>query len=394
MSEEKHPLQLGQLEEVLKHLVDTLEKGRHDIYDIAQDCYQECMRLELEREETNRETANIIAEVEKYEKLERFARLRLTEVSRSFLSFSEIDIREAYEKARVLQLDLLDLRQKETYLRRHRDQLDLNIKRFKAIALKADGFLGSTGLALKLLQGNVEKIGAGIEEFQRQQQMGLWVIESQEAERRKIARELHDGPAQNMVSMLIRLDLISKPGYEEKESISDEINSIKAMARESLADIRSIMFDLKPLSVRGDSFYQTLKGFFGEYEARYDFTTDFVVLGKERDYDFSMEIALFRLIQEAITNVKKHAKVKRAMVKIENTEKHLRLVIKDEGAGFDVKGCAASKESYGIIGMKERVEIFGGEIDIISSLGTGTQVIVTIPWEEGESNGRGEGGNS
>ncbi|ABI67537.1 sensor histidine kinase [Syntrophomonas wolfei] len=386
-SEEKQPIQLGHLENILGQLVGTLEKGRNDIYDIAEKCYQECNRLELEREEVNREASRTIVEVEKYEKLERYARLRLAEVSRNFLSFSENDIKDAYDKARILQLTLLDLRQKEMYLRRRRDQLDLDIKQFKAIALKADGFLSSTGVALKILQGNVERIGESIEEFQRQQQLGMWIIESQEAERRKIARELHDGPAQNLVSMLIRLDLIAQLGYEEKERISDEINNIKDMARESLADIRSIMFDLKPLLVHEHSFCQTLREFFSEYEAHYNFTTDLIVLGDDRDYDFSMEIALFRLIQEAITNVKKHAGVNHAMVKIENTDKCLRLVIKDEGRGFSVEGARANKESYGIIGMKERVEIFGGEIEIISSPGSGTQVIVRIPWEEEGNNG-------
>ncbi|MDD2510707.1 MAG: sensor histidine kinase [Syntrophomonas sp.] len=386
-SEEKQLFQMEQLEDILGQLVGTLEKGRNDIFDIAEKCYRECNRLEIEREEVNIETSRTIAEVEKYEKLERYARLRLAEVSRNFLSFSESDIKDAYDKARVLQLTLLDLRQKEMYLRRRRDQLDLDIKQFKAIALKADGFLGSTGVALKILQGNVERIGESIEEFQRQQQIGMWIIESQEAERRKIARELHDGPAQNLVSILIRLDLIARLGYEEKEKISDEVSSIKDMARESLADVRSIMFDLKPLLVHGDSFCQTLREFFSEYEARYNFTTDLVIMGEDRNYDFSMETALFRLIQEAITNVKKHAGVNHAMVKIENMDKFLRLVIKDEGRGFSVEGVRANKESYGIIGMKERVEIFGGEIDIISSPGSGTQVIVKIPWEEEENNG-------
>ena len=184
-SEEKQPIQLGHLENILGQLVGTLEKGRNDIYDIAEKCYQECNRLELEREEVNREASRTIVEVEKYEKLERYARLRLAEVSRNFLSFSENDIKDAYDKARILQLTLLDLRQKEMYLRRRRDQLDLDIKQFKAIALKADGFLSSTGVALKILQGNVERIGESIEEFQRQQQLGMWIIESQEAERRK-----------------------------------------------------------------------------------------------------------------------------------------------------------------------------------------------------------------
>ena len=95
-----------------------------------------------------------------------------------------------------------------------------------------------------------------------------------------------------------------------------------------------------------------------------------------------MEIGIFRLTQEAITNARKHSGVKRVLVKLENSINGLNLLIKDEGRGFDVEGVMNSKkESYGIIGMKERAELFGGKIQIISKPGEGTKVIVEVPTE-------------
>ncbi len=394
MSDKQEPMQLEQLDQVLGQLLGVLEKGRNDIFDISEDCGKESNRLEVEREEVNLETAQLIAEVEKTETMERYARARLSDVSRNFLSYSEVDIKDAYEKARVIQLALLDLRQKEKYLRRRRDELDRQIKQFKAIAIKADQFLQSTGIALKILQGNVERISESIEESCRKQQIGIWIIESQEAERRKIGRELHDGPAQNLVSMLIRLDLIERLGYDDDRMVNEEINNVREMARESLGDIRSIMFDLKPPLIHDDSFVSTLRDYFNEYEARYNFNIDFVLFGDDKKFDFALETALFRLIQEAITNIKKHSGVNKALVKIENKNKSLTLVIKDEGRGFDLQAVQANKESYGIIGMKERVDIFGGEMDINTQPGSGTQVIIKIPWEEGAKNEQDQGSNS
>jgi len=377
---EEQPEQLTQLDKILAQVMETLEHGRDDIFDIAEECNDIYISLQLDLEEVEMQTRQVILEVDKFEKMERYARLRLMDVSRDFLSYSQEHIQEAYEKARELQVKLIDLRQNEVYLRRRRDELNRQIKKFKEIGLKANNFLQNTGLALKILRGNVEKIYDTIEESYRQQQMVTWIIESQEAERRKIARDLHDGPAQSMAGMLIRLDLMQRLWDQDVRSIYSEIDNVKDMGKETLADIRRIMFDLKPSLLHQNSFSTTLTDYFNDYEAKYNFTIEFLQIGQERQYELSLEIALFRLVQEAITNIRKHAGVKRAMVKLEDNGKVLTLVIRDEGRGFDLDA-SRNKESYGILGMKERVSLFRGKLDIISTPGSGTQVIITVPLE-------------
>jgi two-component system sensor histidine kinase DegS len=321
--------------------------------------------------------------VDKTEKLEKLARLRLVEVSSNFRSFSENDIKQAYTTAQSLQMELANLRQKELFVRKQRDEVLRQLKQFKQIALKADTFLNSTGTALQILQGNVQKISDLIEQAFRKQQIGMWIIQSQESERRRIARDLHDGPAQGIASMLIRLDLIGQLMHGENERVNQEMGSIKEMGRETLTDIRRIMFELKPTLVNDSGLIGTFKDYFNDYEAKYNFDIDFVIFGAEKKYDLTLEIALFRLVQEALTNVRKHACTNKALVKLEDTGDTLTLVIKDNGLGFDT-GAAEMEagESYGIIGMKERVELLGGEIDILSAPGAGTQVIIKVPVEE------------
>jgi len=380
INEDEEPEQLVQLDQVLSQVVLTLEHGRDQIFDIAQECNEIHTSLQIDLEEVKLQTQQVILEVDHYEKLERYARLRLMDVSRDFRSYSQEHIQEAYEKAREMQVKLIDLRQQEVYLRRRRDELNRQIKKFTEIGQKADNFLQTTGLALKILRGNVERINDTIEESYRQQQMVTWIIESQEAERRKIARELHDGPAQTMASMLIRLDLVKKLWNQDVTSIYDEIDNVKDMGKESLADIRRIMFDLKPSLLHQDSFSSTLTDFFNDYEAKYNFNIEFLRLGQDRQYELSLEIALFRLVQEAITNIRKHAGVRRAVVKLEDSGKMLTLVIKDEGSGFDLDS-NRDKESYGILGMRERVNLFRGKLDILSKPGAGTQIIIKVPLE-------------
>jgi len=370
-----------ELDMVLLEVVNTLEKGRDDIFDIAEESSKQVERIEVELEEIKAETTRTIDEVQKQEKNERFARLRLMEVSQNFRSYAEEDIKKAYETARELQLKLMDLRQSEMYLRRRRDEMGRQLKKMKAISTKADKFLNTAGMALQILKGNVERISGTLEDAVKTKQVGLWILQTQETERRKISRELHDGPAQTMASMLIRLDLVKRLWENDVNRIYEELDNIKMMSRESLEDIRRIMFDLKPALIHEEEFYYTLKDYFRDYRAKYNFDIDFVFFGKKKKYDMVLESALFRLVQESITNIRKHAGVNKAMIKMEDKDKMLTLVIKDEGKGFAVENVLPDQESYGIIGMKERVQLLGGELQIISQPDQGTQVIITVPLE-------------
>ncbi|MEN6389532.1 MAG: sensor histidine kinase [Syntrophomonas sp.] len=380
-SEELGAVQIRNLDQVISRVIDTLENGRNDLFDISQDCRKQSEKRELEMEQIKVEIGQIIREVDKYEREERLARIHLMEVSKNFHAHSEEDIKQAYENARLIQVTLMDLRQKEIYSRRRRDELGRQIKQMATVANRADKLLGNTTLALKLLTGNADKISGVLEGAARRQQMELWIIESQEAERRKIARDLHDGPAQSMASMLIRLDLIERLVGEDSGAFFEELNKAKDMGRESLAEIRRIMFDLKPTLMHEDGFVSTLRDYFNNYEAKYNFEIDFSILGNLKKCDLSMEIALFRLVQEAVTNARKHSGAKRVQVKMEENGKNLTLFIKDDGIGFDPDKISNKQESYGIVGMKERVELFGGQLDILSEPGGGTQVVIKVPLE-------------
>lgn len=380
-SEELGAAQIRNLDQVISRVIDTLETGRTDLFEISQDCRKQSEKRELEMEQIKVEIGQIIREVDKYEREERMARIHLMEVSKNFHAHSEEDIKQAYENARLIQVTLMDLRQKEIYSRRRRDELGRQIKQMAAVATRADKLLSNTTLALKLLMGNADKISGALEGAARRQQMELWIIESQEAERRKIARDLHDGPAQSLASMLIRMDLIERLVGDDSSAFLEELNKAKDMGRESLAEIRRIMFDLKPTLMHEDGFISTLKDYFNNYEAKYNFEIDFSILGNMKKCDLSMEIALFRLVQEAITNARKHSGAKRVQVKMEENGKNLTLFIKDEGIGFDPDKLGSKQESYGIVGMKERVELFGGQLDILSEPGVGTQVVIKVPLE-------------
>jgi two-component system sensor histidine kinase DegS len=293
-----------------------------------------------------------------------------------------------------MQIKLQEAQQEEQYLQLRRQELENQIRQYRRINKKADSLLHNALLALKLMQGSSDKLSDTIEKVNRKNQLELWIVEMQEAERRKIARELHDGPAQSLASMLIRLDLVMHMLPEKDHEIRHEIQNIKAIGSESITDVRSIMYDLKPYLMHEQGLHATLKDYFNEYEAKYSFFIDYVTFGQQRQYDLALEVGLLRMVQEAITNVRKHAGVNKALVKFEDNGSHLTLVIKDEGKGFDFGEIRQKRESYGIVGMQERVKIFGGELEIFSRPGEGAQIIIKVPLEGEADHGQSKGDHS
>lgn len=382
------PVIQERLDETLENVIHTMKNGRDIIYEISEECHRQVVFVRSSQEEVAALTSQLIKAVDQYELKEQKARNHLAKVSEEFYAYSETEIKQAFEKVRQAHATLIRLRQQETFLRKRRDELDIQLRKFQKIASQADNYLESTNLALKILEGNIDKLTDSLKEAQKKQQIGLWIVEAMEAERRKMARELHDGPAQTLAGMLIRMDLIDVLCQENVGEAQKELDSVRQMAHDALDEVRRVMFDLKPNVIDESGLLVALQDYFDDYESKYNFEIEFVHFGSMPQLDLSLETALFRLVQESITNARKHSGTRRVLVKIECMDERLCLVVKDEGCGFDEAQIRETKkDSYGIIGMKERAELLGGNIQVLSSPGEGTQVIIEVPTEGEENSG-------
>lgn len=367
------------LEKIIAEVMGSVDKARQEIYDIADDARRECTRLTTELMLLKQETADVIAEVETLEKAEKSARIRLMQVSRDFNKYTEEDIKEAYEKAQSLQLELVVLREKEKNLVRRRNDLERSLKRVEEMANRAEGLVDRVSMVMKILQGNVEILTDKLEDIQKKQQLGMWIVQAQEEERRKIARELHDGTAQSLANLVMRLDLIERMWDKDQDRVKAELVSLKEMIRENISDVRRVIFDLRPMALDDLGLVPALKRYLADYEEKYGLKVEFLFFGEEKRLDPAIEVALFRLIQEAVTNVKKHAHVSQAVVKLEIGDKFVAATIKDEGIGFDPAVPRESRGAYGLMGMRERVELFGGKFMVKSKPNQGTQISIRLP---------------
>jgi two-component system sensor histidine kinase DegS len=203
-----------------------------------------------------------------------------------------------------------------------------------------------------------------------------------EEERMRIARDMHDGPAQSMANLVLQAEILERLLDRNPKQLVTELAEFKNSVRNALEETRQLIFDLRPMTLDDLGLIPTLRKFVKEYGDRYGLATRFNVVGQERRLQGNTEGVLFRIIQEALTNVHKHARAKTAEVTMNLQPARVVVVVKDDGQGFDVARTEANlhkNKNLGLLSMRERAELEKGSLEIRSQPGRGTEVKVEIP---------------
>lgn len=369
------------LDNIISETIAHIEKSQQQIYDIAENIRKEYAYVKNELEEIKQSVAQLIDRVDKLNAREKRARYRLMEVSRDFTRYTEDDIKNAYETAQKLQLELATLRSQEQFLRYKRDNLERNLRRLQDMLEKAESMLSHLGVVLKYLTKHMANLTTRIEELMQIQQLGINIIKAQEEERKRVAREIHDGPAQLLANIVMRAEYILKLLDIDPQNVKKELVSLQELVRQSLQDVRKIIFDLRPMVLDDLGLVPALNRYIEDYRKQHQINAEFIFFGHQERLPPATEVALFRVVQEALNNVHKHARAKQVLVKMEQLNNKITVMIKDDGRGFDLNSVTqgTDHERYGLINMRERVQILRGELKISSSPGKGTSITFTVP---------------
>lgn len=370
------------LDGILNKTIDTVTESQSQIFEISEHSRQEFQQLHRELELVKQQVIEVIYKADRTEESAKLARTRLAEVSKHFQKYSESDIRDAYENANKYQIELSIIRQTEKQLREKRNELERRILALNETVQKAESLAGQISVVLNYLNGDLRKINELVQDAKQKQEFGLQIIEAQEEERKRVSREIHDGPAQLMANVLIRSELLEKI-YVEKgtDAARAEIKDLRVMVRDSLKEVRRIIYDLRPMALDDLGLVPTLDKYLRNVKERSGKTVELHALGQSRRFPTKMEIAIFRLIQESVSNAVKHSDANLIEVKLEFTQKFISLYIRDDGKGFDTSKPAKSN-SFGMMGMRERVELLEGTLKVKSRLNYGTSVYIQIPIQD------------
>lgn len=367
------------IDEIRKEMLETVTCSKVDIFRIGEKCREDYEKLMDELENVKQMANKVMAEGDSLAIQVQEARARLSEVSMSFKKYTEAQVREAYEKAHQLQMDLSINRQYDEQLREKRDDLESRLIGLDETMDQAERLISQVSVVMNYLNSDLKQVGEVLEDAKAKQDFGLKIIEAQEEERKRLSREIHDGPAQMLANVIMRSDIIERVYHERgAEEAFNEMHSYKKMVRAALYEVRRIIYDLRPMALDDLGLVPTLKKYLQTIEEYHNHSRIlFVNRGLERRLHAKYEVALFRMIQESVQNALKHAKACEIKVTLEMTKTGITVLIKDNGVGFNTGD--KKPESFGIIGMKERVDLLDGEIIIDSKIGKGTTVEIRVP---------------
>lgn len=211
------------------------------------------------------------------------------------------------------------------------------------------------------------------------------LAEAQEAERKALARELHDQVGQNLTALDLNLNIVYsrcvKSSFDDRQVVLDRLKDSLGLINQTADRIRNLMVDLRPPLLDDYGLVAALRWFGEQFASRVDFSV--TTRGREPEPRLagSLEDTLFRVTQEALTNVAKHAQAKEVLIEIESDNEFTRLEISDDGSGFDLSQWSDIKrrKHWGLITMVERAEAMGGYCHIDSERGRGTRILVELP---------------
>ncbi len=371
----------NEIKRIVDKTVKMIENSKIEIFSIVEGARDEVERVKNALKAISLKIQTVIQEADYMESMDKAARLRLATVSKDFKNFTEVDIKQAYEKASEIRLKHSMKQMEEKNLREQRTQLEHQLRKAKSVLESAERLINQVGVAMQYLAGGITDISGN--DSDESIYWGIKVLEAQEEERKRISRDIHDGPAQSIANIVLKAEICKTLMKRDVELGLQEMEGLKDTVRNTLKDIRKIIYDLRPMSLDDLGLVPTLRRFLAEFSDETGIQSDFQTTNKEDDVEKLIQLALFRLVQEITNNTKKHSKAKKVVVEINFGTKYLQLDVWDDGIGFNVEEtlerCRDEGNHYGLLGQLERVKQLHGEIIIQSKPESGTHTQIRLP---------------
>lgn len=210
------------------------------------------------------------------------------------------------------------------------------------------------------------------------------ILRAEENVRKELSRDLHDGPAQSLAAIVMSAEYIKRLLSQDPARALAELDSLEQLARKTAWDVRTMLFELRPIILETQGLVPTLEQYVQRFPASEGIQVHLDTGRFARRLDPQVEATVFIIMQEAVNNARKHARAKNIWLRLREEEGNLIASVQDDGVGFDLEAVRSSYErrgSFGLLNMQERARLIGGRTEIRSAPGQGTAVIITVPLE-------------
>jgi two-component system sensor histidine kinase DegS len=311
------------------------------------------------------------AEVEKLAQRNAQLATKLRQMEANLDTVPRHDIREIYTAAQEGQMRLFmmrgqveQLQGKQQHLEHHANTLRQVLEMARKAGLGGDG-------------AEPGKAGAADEGS-----LIVRIISAQENERKRLARQMHDGPAQSLTNLILQAEICERLFDTDPVRARTELGNLKNAVTGTFQKVREFIFDLRPMMLDDLGLNPTLKRYVQDFEAKSGLACNLVITGKEQRWPPHAEVTVFRVVQSLLNNVREHANATHVEVSLDISPDGLRAKVEDDGSGFEVDeamAAARQRKTMGLITIIEQVEMLGGKIVFDSSIGRGTRVELSLP---------------
>lgn len=212
------------------------------------------------------------------------------------------------------------------------------------------------------------------------------IIQAQEEERQRLARQMHDGPAQSMTNFILQAEICQKLFDRDPTRAAEELNNLKGSASKTFQKIRDFIFDLRPMMLDDLGVVPTVRRYVDSFKEKNDINTELEIIGEERRMENHREVLIFRSIQDLMGLARDYASPTHVKVRLNINGNPIRIMVEDNGRGFDASGVFADdEETYhdprvqGLVMLRQKYELVGGTISVESSEDAGTSVRLELP---------------
>ena len=372
----KNLIDVSALDQIIQKTAFALEEGKKEIFDISEQSRHDFTSYEQELLSIKTKLTIMINDVDRLEIRSKMARNMIKTINDHFDEFTETDIKEAYALSQKVLLSLNSKRQEESALNERRNELERLMRNSVDVLKKSEILETKVSVALEYLTSGIFE---QIEDIKQKKDLSIKIIEAQENEKKRISRDIHDGPAQSLANVIFKAEYASKIIDTSPVKAKREIAELQEDVRDTLKDIRKIIYDLMPMSLDDLGLVPTIKKLISNIMDNYSIDVDFHVTQSSIIDNQLTTLMLFRVIQEAFNNIVKHAKCKNVKMRLHISDIEIDVMIVDDGIGFDMLQNIEKPLGYGLYNMKERIEIVNGTIEINSAINKGSTIKIRIP---------------